>query len=178
MENQDKVLRLRSPEDLFVKPEQIAGSFFDPYTINFPLCFRGGLTGNSHLQVWNQVGLLRHSGSRIGIRKPEELQKQEDPRNLYGCPFYLFSSVSVSPRMVWFVQIADGVHSFPIVTVKVLNRYGLFFKTYLSYICFRMFSQLENSLSLSFRHKPRQKKAQENAPPFAPRIIFLLFCLP
>lgn len=36
MENQEEVPLSRSPVDFFVKPEQISGPFFDPYTINFP----------------------------------------------------------------------------------------------------------------------------------------------
>ena len=37
MENQEEVPLSRSPVDFFVKPEQISGPFFDPYTINFPV---------------------------------------------------------------------------------------------------------------------------------------------
>ena len=46
MENQEEVPLSRSPVDFFVKPEQISGLFFDPYTINFPLRLRGG-------PIWN-----------------------------------------------------------------------------------------------------------------------------
>lgn len=151
-----------------MKPEQISGLFFDPYTINFSLCFGIGLAGVSHLQVRNQTGLLRHSGFHIGIHKPEKFQKQENPGGLYGCLFYLFSPVSVSPRMVWFVQIAYGIHSFRIQADLFISPILTgSFKTYFYYICFRMFSQQENSLSLHFRHgciRKRHRKMLRHSP--------------
>ena len=112
MENQEEVPLSRSPVDFFVKPEQISGPFFDPYTINFPLRLRGGPIWNPCFNIRHQVCLLCHPGARTGIREPEEFQQQKDPRCLYSSSSYLFPSVPVSPRMVWMVQIADGVHSF------------------------------------------------------------------
>lgn len=112
MENQEEVPLSRSPVDFFVKPEQISGFFFDPDTINFPFRLRGRFPGVSRLQLRHQEGLLRHPGSRIRVCEPEKLQQQKDPCSLYGGFSYLFPSVSVSPRMVWTIQIADSVPSF------------------------------------------------------------------
>ena len=52
--------------------------------------------------------------------------------------------------MVWMVQIADGVHSFQIQADTFHDFFDKFFKMYSYYICFRIFSQQENLLSLHF----------------------------
>lgn len=112
MENQEEVPLSRSPVDFFVKPEQISGPFFDPYAINFPRCLRDRAAGNSCIQIRHKVCFFCHPGFRTRVRKPEKFQKQKDSCRFQGCFSNLFLSVSVSPRMVWPIQIADGIHSF------------------------------------------------------------------
>ena len=112
MENQEEVPLSRSPVDFFVKPEQISGIFFDSDTINFPGCFHTGILRNFIFIFRYQVCLFRHSGFCKCICKPEKFQQKEDPCDPYSRFSYLFSSVSMSPRMIRAVEIADGIHSF------------------------------------------------------------------
>ena len=112
MENQEEVPLSRSPVDFFVKPEQISGLFFNSYAINFPRCLRDRAAGNSCIQIRHKVCFFCHPGFRARVRKPEKFQKQKDSCRFQGCFSNLFLSVSVSPRMVWPIQIADGIHSF------------------------------------------------------------------
>lgn len=112
MENQEEVPLSRSPVDFFVKPEQISGLFFNSYAINFPLCLRDRAGRNSCIKIRYKVCFFRHSGFCVRIRKPEKFQQQKDSCRFQGYFSYLFPSVSMSPRMVWTIQIADSVPSF------------------------------------------------------------------
>ena len=67
---------------------------------------------NSCIKIRYKVCFFRHSGFCVRIRKPEKFQQQKDSCRFQGCFSYLFPSVSVSPRMVWTIQIADSVPSF------------------------------------------------------------------
>ena len=112
MENQEEVPLSRSPVDFFVKPEQISGLFFNSYAINFPLCLRDRAGRNSCIKIRYKVCFFRHSGFCVRIRKPEKFQQQKDSCRFQGYFSYLFPSVSMSPRMVWTIKIADSVPSF------------------------------------------------------------------
>ena len=63
MENQEEVPLSRSPVDFFVKPEQISGPFFDPYTINFPLRLRDGPIWNPCFNIRQQEYASQRSSS-------------------------------------------------------------------------------------------------------------------